>query len=156
MGSASVRVLSSGIIGVASAAAIFLLFTNQSYFGNLFIIFAIGITVAIAYTTSLIANMTTSASYCGINMKRSSLAALIPGTIAGILMAIFIFIEPLTGLFSFPFNTIHFQNTMTGDWKTTSVFGLGLSIFWLTLYGQLVASGISEICETKPVEPTPQ
>ncbi len=149
MGSTTGRVLSSGMVGIAAAASIFLIFSSQSYFSGMFGISVIGLTSLIVFIASSMANMTTTASYCSLDMKKSFKAAFLPAIVAGILILLFLLIESSTSIFSFAFNTIHFQNTMTGNWKTASVFGLGLSTFWLTLYGQLIASGLSEICNTQ-------
>ncbi len=148
MGSTTGRVLSSGMVGITAAASIFLIFTNQSYFSGMFSLAVIGLTSLIVFISSTMVNMTTTSAYCGLDMKKSLKAAFLPSVVAGMLILLFLLSESYTSLFSFAFNTINFQSTMTGDWKTASVFGLGLSIFWLTLYGQLIASGLSEVCET--------
>lgn len=91
-----------------------------------------------------------SSTACGLNMKKSILGSFIPTVLAGIILMLFFFIEPLMGIFSFPFNTIGLAtgaSNMTGNYKATSVFGLAFAMFWFAMYGQIFSSGYVEMCD---------
>ncbi len=142
-----VRIIVSTVLGIMSAAAIILFFTNQSLLPipvNVLVPIAIIIVVQV-FSTMI--NMGLSSTSCGLNMKKSILGSFIPTAIAGIIVLMFFLLEPLLGLFSFPFNTIGFASGSLGNYRSASVFGLAFALFWFVMYGQIFSSGYVEMCD---------
>lgn len=139
------RLSLSGIIGILVAASVFIIFTINILRQNAFIVLPIALPI-IAFIGSLFVNMTINSANCELNMKKTSLAALITAGVAGTLSLLFIGVEPIFPLFAFPFTTINFTTGGIGVWKMASIFGLAFVLFWSTTSAQLVATGISESC----------
>ena len=140
MNSSVVRLIVGVGLGLLAAGTSLFLFLNQSILGSLFNITIVPLIFIIVFTASSIINMTITSINCGIDLKRSTVSAIGPATIAGIITLMYLLIEPFFAIFSFPFNTIAMTPTMR------SVAGLAFSLFWFCLYGQVVAAGYSEAC----------
>jgi hypothetical protein len=140
------RFMASSIVGIFAAGAIFMLFSYQLAFADMFWLAMPAILIATVYIGSFITNLSTTAIFCKADAGSAAIHALTPMVTAGIVAVLFLLIEPYIGLFSFAFNTIDFSNPMTGAWKTRSVFGLAFITFWFTLYGQIFATSKSESC----------
>ena len=142
-----VRLITSIVLGIAAAATIILCFSNQSLLPMPVNIFAPLVILIVVQVISTMINMGISSTTCGLNMKKSILGSFIPTVIAGIIMLMFLFVEPLLGIFSFPFNTIGLASGSMGNYKMTSVFGLAFALFWFAMYGQIFSAGYVEMCE---------
>lgn len=140
------RFMGSSIVGIFAAGAIFLLFSYQSAFRDMFWLAMPLALIITVFLGSFITNLSITAIFCSADAGAAAKYATIPMMIAGIIAALFLLIEPFIGLFSFAFNTINFSNPTTGTWKTASVFGLAFTIFWFVLYGQIFATSKSESC----------
>jgi hypothetical protein len=142
-----VRLIVSTVLGIAAAAAIILSFTNQSLLPMPISVFVPLAILIVVQVFSTIINMGVSSVSCGLNMKKSILGSFIPTVIAGIIVLMFFLLEPLVGMFSFPFNTIGLASGSLGSYKSASVFGLAFALFWFVMYGQIFSSGYVEMCE---------
>ena len=142
-----VKLMVSIVLGIAAAATIILTFINQSSLPLPITIFAPLAIIIIVQVCSTMINMGINSTACGLNMKKNILGSFIPTVIAGIIITMFFFIEPLLGIFAFPFNTIGFASGSFGNYKMTSVFGLAFALFWFAMYGQIFSSSYVEMCE---------
>lgn len=142
------RLGTSVVDGLFGFAAVIFLFYFTSKFGDFFSYATVIIITAVVFITSLITNsIFASVSNCPISGGKLSTYALYPAVPAGIVTALFFIIEPFIGLFAFPFNTIRFPYTFTADYRMASIFGLAFAIFWVIVYGQILASAKSETCD---------
>jgi hypothetical protein len=134
-----------GILGGSTALG---LFYFKDMFGSLFSYVAVAIVIAVTFGISVITNsVSMTISNCPLDGGKISLNALYPVVPAGIVATLFFLIEPRIGLFAFPFNTIRFPFTITSDWRPASIFGLAFALFWIIIYGQILASAKSELCD---------
>lgn len=140
MNSSIVRLIVGVGLGLLAAGSSLFLFLNQSILGSLFNIVIVPLIFIIVLTASSIINMTITSINCGMDLKKSTISAIGPATIAGIITLTYLLVEPFFSVFSFPFNTISMAPTMR------SIAGLAFALFWFCLYGQVVAAGYSEAC----------
>ncbi len=140
MNSSVVRLIVGVGLGLLAAGSSLFLFFNQGIFGSLFNVAIVPLIFIIVFIASSIINITISSINCGIDLKKNTVTAIGPATIAGITTLIYLLVEPFLSIFSFPFNTI----AMTP--QTRSISGLAFALFWFCLYGQVVAAGYSEAC----------
>jgi hypothetical protein len=140
MNSSVVRLIVGIGLGLVAAGSSLFFFLNQSILGSLFNIAIVPLMFIIVFIASSIINMTISSINCGIDLKKSTISATAPATVAGIITLSYLLVEPFFSVFSFPFNTIAMTQTMR------SVAGLAFVLFWFGLYSQVVAAGYSEAC----------
>lgn len=142
-----IRLAIGAVLGIAAAAAVFGLFSFQQVTGTNTIYFSVPLTLfVLTYLTSFGANVTVSAISCSVDPGKAAYVSLIPAGITLLVAVAFLLLETSTGLFSFVFNTIHMPFQFASSYTTASVFGLIFAVFWSTLYGELVASSLVEVC----------
>lgn len=134
--------------GAFVGAAVLVIFYMNSSFGNLLPYATVIIVTAVTFIASFLTNMIfSSIGDCSFDGGKLSLNSLYPAVPAGIITILFFLLEPLIGIFAFPFNTIRFPMTFTPNWRMASIFGLAFAIFWTIVYGQILASAKSEVCD---------
>jgi hypothetical protein len=143
-----VRLGTSIVAGILGGSTALGLFYFKDTIGTLFPYFAVAIVTAITFGISVVINsVAMTISNCPLDGGKLTLNTLYPVVPAGIIAILFFLLEPMIGIFSFPFNTIRFPFTITSDWRTASIFGLAFSLFWVIIYGQILASAKSELCD---------
>lgn len=140
MNSSVVRIIVGIGLGLLTAGSSLFLLLNQNLLGSFFNIAIAPLIFIIVFTASSIINMTITSINCGIDIKKSTISAIAPASIAGIITLSWLLIEPIFSVFSFPFNTIAMTPSMR------SIAGLAFALFWFCLYAQVVAAGYSEAC----------
>ncbi len=144
----SVRLGTSVVGGILGGSTALGLFYFKDMFGPIFSYVAVAIVIAVTFGISVIINSVSMAiSNCPLDGAKLTLHTLYPVVPAGIVAILFFILEPMIGIFAFPFNTIRFPFTITSDWRTASIFGLAFTLFWVIVYGQILASAKSEVCD---------
>jgi hypothetical protein len=144
----AVRLGTSIVDGIMGGGTALTLFYFANSFGDLFSYATVIIVTAVTFIMSIITNTVfTTISNCPLDGGKLSLYALYPAVPAGIVTILFFLIEPYIGIFSFPFNTVRFPYTFTANWRMASIFGLAFALFWTIIYGQILASAKSELCD---------
>ncbi len=144
----AVRLGTSIVDGILGGGAALTLFYFTNTFGDMFSYATVIIVTAVTFIASIITNSVfMTISNCPLDGGKLSLYALYPAVPAGIVTILFFLLEPYIGIFAFPFNTIRFPYTFSASWRMASIFGLAFAIFWTIVYGQILASAKSELCD---------
>lgn len=142
-----IRIAIGAVLGMAAAATVFGLFSFQQATGTKAIYLVVPLTLfVLTYLSAFGANVTVSAISCSTNPGKAAYVSLIPAGITLLVALAFLLLEPSTNMFSFVFNTITMPFQFASSYSTAAVFGLIFAVFWSTLYGELVASSLVEIC----------
>ena len=142
------RIGISAALGLIVGLAALLVFYGESTFGpSAFIGALLVITTLVAYAASFGTNVGVSAISCsGVKVAKVGYSSAVPAGIAAGIVALFLLIESWSGAFGYIFNTINFSSALSANWKTSSIIGLLFTLFWGTLYGQLIAGSMVEMC----------
>lgn len=143
-----VRIGISSALGLIVGLAALLVFYGESTFGpGTFIAALITITTLVAYAASFGTNVGISAISCsGVKVAKVGYSSAVPAGIVAAIIALFLLIESWSGAFGFIFDTVNFSSALSATWKTSSIIGLLFILFWGTLYGQLIAGSMVEMC----------
>jgi hypothetical protein len=143
-----VRIGISAALGLIVSLAALLVFYGESTFGQAgFIASLLIITTVVSYSAAFGTNVGVSAISCsGVKVAKVGYSSAIVAASAAVIVALFLLIESWSGAFGFIFNTVNFPAKLSDNWPTASIVGLLFALFWATLYGQLVAGSMVEMC----------
>lgn len=146
--SSGVRLGISSVIGVLVACSILLAFFFERSVGTAVLYFLVpAIATAVAYISAFGANAMISSISCSLDLKKTLLYSLIPAGMTFAIAMLFMIIESFIGVFRFPFNTVRFPyKFQSAIWPTASIIGLAFAAFWFSMYGELIAGSIMELC----------
>jgi hypothetical protein len=143
-----VRIGISATLGLFVALATLFVFYGENQFGPTGIIVALLlITTAVAYASAFGTNIGINAISCsGVQVGKVGYSSAIPAAFVAGIIVLFLLVESWSGAFGFIFNTVRFPAALSVNWKTGSVVGLLFALFWGTLYGELIAGSMVEMC----------
>ncbi len=143
-----VRIGISAALGLFASLAALMVFYGENMFGlSGFIPALLIITTIATYAAAFGTNTGISAISCpGIQVGKIGYSSAIPAAFVGIVITLFLIVESWSGAFGFIFDTVRFPAALSMNWKTSSVVGLLFALFWATLYGELIAGSMVEMC----------